>query len=70
MHLRPQLRFWVAQHRGPSTPGFWRDGVERFTAAIQAVNFDGFSHWGTVSFKRTHYLVVLSCHPEVSCRIP
>jgi len=25
---------------------FWRDGVERFTAAIQAVISDGFSRWG------------------------
>jgi len=29
--------------------------AQRFTAAIQALNFDGFSRWGTVSFKLTHY---------------
>jgi hypothetical protein len=29
--------------------------AQRFTAAIQALNFDGFSRWGTASFKLTHY---------------
>src|SRR5208337_3911509 len=26
--------FWLAQRRGPQYARFWRDGVERFTAAI------------------------------------
>jgi hypothetical protein len=37
----PQPRstgFWVARRRGPQHARFWRDGVERFSAAVIALS--------------------------------
>jgi hypothetical protein len=45
MDFALDLRSWVAQ---------------RFTAAIQTLNFDGFSRWGTVSFKLIHHPPLLT----------
>ena len=60
-------RFWVVQRRGSQRARFWRDGVERFAAAMTALFECGFSRRGRTLCSgnafRTNAVVRVNCYP-------